>query len=66
MESFLCTIAICLVAVQAIPLEEFYPYNLSVNQQLIANDDASSYAITLDPPLTFYGRSYSSCKVFFV
>ena len=62
MEGFVLTVTI-LVVVKAAPLDEFYPFDLSVNQQLIANDDASSRAIALNPPLIFYGRSYGSCKV---
>jgi hypothetical protein len=62
MEGFVVCL-VCVIAVGAIELEEFYPYNLSVNEQLIANDDASSRTITLDPPLTYYGRSYTECMV---
>ena len=59
-------LAVCVATSDAIPLREFYPYDLSVNQQLIANDDASSRNITLDPPLVFFGQNYTSCKVCFV
>ena len=59
----MCVLSVCIAVLDAVSLKEFYPYDLSVNQQLIANDDASSRAIVLDPPLAFFGRTYNSCKV---
>ena len=57
-------IAVYIVAVvEAIPLDQFYPYMLEANRQLYANDDASSLDIDLSPPVIFYNRGYDSCKV---
>ena len=66
MERLLCILAVFIATSWAISLKAFYPYNLSVNQELFANDDASSPAITLDPPLVFFGEKYTRCKVGFV
>lgn len=40
-----------------------YPYGLDSDKQLIANDDAYSRSIALNPPLHFYRSSYRECLV---
>ena len=47
----------------AVPIEEFYPFGLSDNKQILTNDDGSSLEIHLDPPLKFSGRNYNTCHV---
>lgn len=56
-------IVVGLAVIHAIQLEGFYPYVLVSNERIIANDDASSRLISLQPPLHFYGRTYDECRV---
>ena len=58
--------AIHIAVTNAVLLEDFYPYNPEVHKQIIRMDDGSSRPIVLNPPLHFYGRSYSACWVCFV
>ena len=48
-----------------IKAEDLYPYGLDSDKQLIANDDAYSRSIALNPPLHFYGNSYEEYLVYF-
>ena len=51
------------LCVSAVSLEDFYPYGLSYDKQILTNDDGSSLRIDLDPPLRFYNQSYNGCYV---
>ena len=58
-----CIAAVGIAVIHAIRTEDLYPFIIDSNQQVIANDDASSRLISLDPPLNFYGRTYDECRV---
>ena len=55
--------ALKVVTTSAVSLDEFYPYRLPGDKQILTNDDGSSLEIHLDPPLTFYGQKYNICHV---
>ena len=63
--TFWCILVATLTVLKAVavPIEEFYPFGLSDNKQILTNDDGSSLEIHLDPPLKFSGRNYNTCHV---